>query len=193
MLTAKKVGETPVAFTARIDHQWFGTQFVDQRDFAEDGFGVRVIPCKFNVSIVSKFSAQSVRFVAYLQGNLTSDADGHFTGSVPVTWIRAYSIGARDCTGLIEITDSEAKMTGHLNDDGALEVEVTYLPASLTHKGTCGVSKTTQAMVTPATLSLVVPASGEASTQSQQLNEPTYYTMPGSASIVVMPEQTGSE
>jgi hypothetical protein len=190
VFTAENFGETTVVFEATVvTPGWFGTNWQGGSSAVSASVDVQVIPCRFKVNIVSTFAAQSVKLVATMDGVMKVVSAGQFTGSATVNWARAYTVGGRDCSGLIDIASSQANLTGKLDGNGRLAVEVTYLPAALTHSITCGGSRTIQAVVIPDPLKLTVPATGELSTQSQGLSEPTYYAMRGSASIVVVPEK----
>jgi hypothetical protein len=190
VFTAEQEGQTAIVFDATIvTPGWFGTNWQGGSKAVSASVDVQVIPCRFKVNIVSTFAAQSVKLVATMDGVLKVVSAGQFTGSATVNWARAYTLGARDCSGLIDIASSQANLTGKLDGNGRLAVEVTYLPAALTHSITCGGSRTIHAVVIPDPLKLTVPATGGLSTQSQGLSEPTYYAMRGSASIVVVPEK----
>ena len=190
VFTADKPGKVTLKFTASIKNSWIGAN--------EEviGSGVKVekevtvkVGCKVKVGTVSQFSAQGAKLVATMDGEMKSDEQGNFTGSATVNWVGGLTVGYRDCSGVIDVASSQADLTGNQDDSDRLAAEVTYLPAALTHTFDCGASQTIQTQVIPDPLVYSGPSFGGVSTQSQDLYEPTYYAMHGSAVIVVVPEE----
>ena len=112
------------------------------------------------------------------------DADGRFTGTATVTWIGGVNVGARDCSGVVDVASSQAELTG-VQDDDQLIVDVVYLAAALTNTINCVGSHTIQTEVTPDPVTVSVPDSGGGKRQTQDLYEPTYYALHGFVVVVV--------
>jgi len=197
VFTARRPGQTTLSFEANVIVGAVAGPADDELVIAlgrtvpakKAEIPVTVIPCKVKVKTIAIFTAQTATLVATMDGEMKSEGDGPFMGSATVNWSRGYTIGARDCSGTIDVASSSTDLRGNVDGNGQLAVELTYLPAVLTHNIMCGGAKTITALVTPDPLILTVPFTGQASTQAQNLREPTFYSMRGSASIVVVPEE----
>ncbi len=192
VLTAQKPGETAVAFTGRVAHQWLGTRIADRIDIAEDGFAVRVINCKYKVKVISDWfisqgTGGSIALVAVINGaTLTADSEGNYTGSTTALWIPNIVLPP-ECTHTDTIPPSPAKLTGSLNEHGDLTVKIIFDAATLTEVGACLTEdiNTTNAM-TPDPLILTVPGAGGTWSGTQLLQSPSG-AIAGQVTVIVIP------
>ena len=150
-------------------------------DYVSFNVAVKVINCKYKVTIVSKWKA-GMTSVATMKGELKSDEKGYFTGSANVNWVTSILCGIKS-----PIAPSKADLTGTINESGQLVVKITFGPASSVGGGSCdagGVS--TSNSVTPVTLTITVAAKGQVLRKSHVVKAENG-SFPGSATITVIP------
>jgi hypothetical protein len=185
VFTAKEIGETAVGFTGKIDHHWFGTRLVDIRDIVEDGFAVKVIPCKFKVTTISRVSAVSSNAEGTSnEAEVVADAQGNFKGSTTVNW---QVVNTTSCVfSLLSLTPSQVDWSGTIDSD-QLVLTGTFQPTTTSYSFTCpgipgGDSGQHINPIEPLTIRVALTGGG--STQPQMVSNAA-----GSAVIVVIPEE----
>jgi hypothetical protein len=121
-------------------------------------------------------------------GVMVADKEGHFTGSAMVKWWTSM-IGSAGC-GAAEYTipPSKADLSGEIDDSNQLVVTITFEARDFSGFATCGPSRSTGNVATPAALTVSVPQSGGTSTQDHEVTAKNG-SFAGSATIVVTPER----
>jgi len=92
---------------------------------------VTVIPCKFKVIATSNMSAcypgGCIKFRGVIvEGQVTADENGYFTGTAPVVWISSSVVP--NCGAVNKLGISSVQMRGNLNESGQLLLELDYKP-----------------------------------------------------------------
>ena len=186
---AEKVGTTIITFKGTINQVWWGAiiglPLVTRRDFVESQVEITVEECQYKITAISHFSAQGVTFVATMEGALTKGADGRFTGLATVTWVGGRFV-SYDCVSVFTIDPSQVELLG-VQEGDELTVNVAYLPANLGNATNCpgAGSGNYPGKIIPDPITLTVSVSGGGDRQTQNLYEPTYYSMLGFVVVII--------
>jgi hypothetical protein len=180
---ADQAGETSVHLTAHIadmaDVGWSGP--LEDR---EVDVPVRVVNCRFDVSMFSRFRVEgpaNLQFAAgFNHAVLEPSSDGELRQSVTLTWLTSVS-GVGDCLGQTASRTSEVVLLGSLDGDGVLTVDVRYEPFAFELTGNCGGFATE---VTPSPLRLTI---GSPSGRIDQVLTAPLGDAPGAAVYLVVP------
>ena len=184
---ADQAGEVSVHLVAHIadmaDFGWSGP-LVDR----EVDVPVRVVNCRFDVSMHSRFRVEgpaNLQFAAgFNHAVLEPSPDGEFRQSVTLTWLASVS-GVGDCLGRTAARTSEVVLLGSMDVEGELTVDVHYEPFAFQLAGNCGGFATE---VTPSQLRLTI---GQTSGRlDQELTSPLGGA-PGAAVYLVVPIDGG--
>ena len=185
---AKKAGKTAITFKATVGSYWVGDGAPEKntKQIAVPDKKVQVIVvqnCQYAVTISSHFKVPGLEYVGtILNAELTPDENGNYTGTAPLTWrgwwqVVPPGVGAGlTCNTTLTAPPQHAELTGKINDQGILTVEVTYTPATGSWRAVCTDGKqSTPPIDSPVNLSMTplkisVPAStGGASVKTQDL------------------------
>jgi len=117
---AKKAGKTTLYFEGLA----FG-------QYVSFNVPVTVIPCKFKVIATSNMSTcypgGCIKFRGVIvEGQVTADENGYFTGTAPVVWISSSVVP--NCGAVNKLGISSVQMRGNLNESGQLLLELDYKP-----------------------------------------------------------------
>lgn len=196
MFTARKAGKTTLQFVGEVRSYWDGsgrTQTLSRPYPVHVEVPVKVIPCKFKVNTTGQWirvlDGAGASAMAVIEGaEIKADEQGHFAVSARVDWGSTYYVD--ECATTTSIPTSQANLTGDIDEDGQLTMNLTFEPTEWLGSLSCpyvgGGSSTTS--VTLDALSLSSPASGGVFTQSQRLVTQDDM-MPGSIIVVVIPEE----
>ncbi len=181
---ANKPGTTILTFEAEVQGESISTELP-----------VNVLPCKFKVKTNSKASVPgeaNINIVA-ISGDAEiteGDGEGPLTGSTSVNLVLSMS-SVLDCHGTSASGSSNAELSGSLDDNGQLTLDVTYQTANITVPVYCvgsdgGTIDTTQSFpLTPDPVHISVASSGGVLNQSQAIQGPG--TASGEVTISVIP------
>jgi len=152
---AKRMGRTTITFRADVIE--FGSKFA-AHPYTVD---VNVQKCSFKVSIMSHWEIPDLAYMASIdEADLIPDATGNnYTGIATVTWSGwwdvippGFSAGVT-CTTTLTSLPSQAYLTGKMDDNGFLEVNVTYRSNPAAWRAVCrSGSGSTPPSITPETL-----------------------------------------
>jgi hypothetical protein len=131
--TAKKPGNTTLYFEAMIDIK-------DRSTYISFTVPVTVIPCKFKVIATSNMStcypSGCIKFRGViLEGRVTADENGYYTGTAPVVWISSSVVP--NCGAVNTLGISSVQMRGNLNESGQLILELDYKPVQFSDVVKC--------------------------------------------------------
>lgn len=193
---AKKPGSTSIKFAGAVERYWLGGGPLTSASGGplpvEDQVVVQVKKCKAKVSGVNRWSGAEYLVLGTMNdAELTADEDGHFTGTGTVTWV-THAV-ATGCITTDSMAPSEVDMTGQMDDDGRLIVQLNYQPAIDSATIYCApggfVSEDRSWTVAeaPQALSLLVPSSGGVVARPQDLVG-AQATVVGQAVLSVIPE-----
>lgn len=196
IFTGKKAGKTTLKFVGEVDSYWDGsgrTQTLSRPYPVRVEVPVKVIPCKFKVNTTGQWirvlDGAGASAMAVIEGaEIKADEQGHFAVSARVDWGSTYYVD--ECATTTSIPTSQANLTGDIDEDGQLTMNLTFEPTEWLGSLSCPyvgtISSTTS--VTLDALSLSSPSSGGVFTQSQRLVTQDDM-MPGSVIVVVIPEE----
>ncbi|MBC7876376.1 MAG: hypothetical protein H7Y59_04320 [Anaerolineales bacterium] len=129
----------------------------------------------------------SIALVALINGaTLTADSEGGYTGSTEARWIPNITLPS-ECTHTDTVSPSPVKLTGSVNESGALTLKMVFGTATLAEQGSCGPALIdTQYGMTPDLLILTVPGAGGTWQGRQVLDSPSG-AIPGHVIVTVTP------
>ena len=154
---------------------------------------VTVIPCKFKVTASSQFSkcyeggACLSLTVAVVDGLLSADENGYFTGTAPVLWLSSTVIP--HFKSVVTVGSGNVNMRGTLNQRGQLMLEMEYQPVSWTEENTgpLGMVAGSSQTVNLSSLSFTVPSTERgASIKVNQVLSDEADSIDGSANVHVI-------
>jgi hypothetical protein len=153
--TALKAGTTVMYFDAKSGDEYTLSEVP-----------VTVENCDFEVRLasnwfVSQGTGGSIGLAAVLYSTLVADEKGHYTGSAKMLWTPSVVLPAI-CRHEDTIADSDVHLTGDINKQGKLVVQITFDTTALHEIGSCGANQTinTTNPLKPNTLKFTVPISG---------------------------------
>ncbi len=180
---AKKAGTTTLYFEALVDGAYVSANVP-----------VEVEDCEIELTMVSTWyvpGEAQIALVATIQrAPLKADELGHLTGTGNVDW---YMVTGQvgDCAAEIKLAaTSQVDLTGQLEDNEEVTVNVTYRPAQIILIDTCTnpeatITRDITLMAVAEALKLRTPAAGATFTIDHQLKAPE--TVPGTAVGVIRP------
>lgn len=145
----QKVGTTAITFKSNIKSYWVGDgapeKNSNQITVPDKKVQVKVVEnCKYTVTISSHFKVPGLEYVGtILEAELTPDENGNYTGTAPLTWrgwwqVIPPGLGAGfTCNTTLTAPPQQAELTGKINDQGVLTLDVTYTPASGSWRAVC--------------------------------------------------------
>ena len=117
---AKKAGTTILYFDGMFKGQYVSVNLP-----------VRVKPCKFKVTTTSRFVVPGLKYTATMdETELTESGDGSYTGTGKVNWVGWWQVippgigTSITCTTQLTAPPSQVDLTGTMNDDGYLDVNI---------------------------------------------------------------------
>ena len=123
---AKKAGSTILYFDGMVQGQYVSANLP-----------VSVKPCKFKVTTVSRFAVPGLKYTATMdETDLTESGDGSYTGTGKVNWVGWWQVippgvgTSITCTTKLTAPPSQVDLTGTMNDDGYLDVNITFQPGT---------------------------------------------------------------
>lgn len=190
LFTAGKPGKVTLRFTTAIKNSWVGAkeEVIGSGVSVQKEITFTVIPCKYQLKTILKFPVPSLYKITVISNDATMKGDetGSFTGSATMAW--AYSdINQEGCTTSISATDSQAELSGQLDEDGGqFKGTQTFQPTTVAVKVCCPIvgcrSASDQGSLDP--LAFSVASAGGVVTRAA-----TGQGVSGSATIVVIPEE----
>jgi hypothetical protein len=123
---AKKAGTTILYFDGTVMGQ-----------YVSFNLPVRVKPCKFKVTTVSRFVVPGLKYTATMdETDLTENSDGSYTGTGKVNWVGWWQVippgisSGITCSTQLTAPPSQVDLSGTMNDDGYLDVNITFQPGT---------------------------------------------------------------
>lgn len=154
------------------------------QEYVSDKVEVKVLPCKFKVNTVSKFSV-GMTSVGMIDAEIESDESGSFTGTATVNWVTSIICGI-----VSPIDPGKADLTGTINESGQLVGQITFEPMTSVGGGPCGIgSVDTSNFGTLAPLTLKASSAGVSVYTQAQVVTATNGSFTGTATLVVIPEE----
>jgi hypothetical protein len=189
LFTAEKLGKVTLRFTAPVKNSWIGAneEVIGSGVTVQKEVTFTVAPCKYKVKTVLKFPVPDLYNITVISDNALMEGDetGAFTGSASMAWV--YSEVVQDCQFSISATDSQAALSGQLDDDsGQFTATQTFEPTTVSVTMCCPIvgcrSASDQGTLDP--LAFRVTSAGGVVTQAA-----TGQGISGSATIIVIPEE----
>jgi hypothetical protein len=185
---ALKAGKTAIDFSGVVKFQ---NLTIQAQPFK--GVPIEVLNCKFKVTAVHQAVVAGgghFNVVAMMdEAEIRADPQGHFTGTAPVRWAGA-SATIPPCFVTIKVAGStQAELSADMNESGQLALKLNLQAPETSTTATCaGVTRTETTPLSAEPLELDVPNAGGVVTLAQGLIFMTAH-MPGSAMIIVIPEE----
>ena len=168
---ANKPGKTTLYFEGLVGKEYVSAELE-----------VKVLPCKFKVNTVSKFSA-GMTSMGIMDAEVESDENGSFTGTATINWVTSTLCGG----GIVSpIAPGSADLTGTVSESGQLVGEITFGPMTSVGSGSCHATSNFGTLDP-----LIIRASSEGVsvyTQAQAVAAANG-SFTGTATIVVIPEE----
>lgn len=189
---AAKSGTTKIAFDAYVNESWWGEWIFGpfERYHIETKLTLKVSPCLVSVDALMEWHVPgpaNIMIVATVdRAEMRADDQGHFTGSGTVDWIAsAGPVG--DCSGTLDIGSSQADLTGDMDGNGQIAMQMNFQPAAAEFNADCGpAGGERQEIATPDALAFSIPDSGGVIQQPQGLGGPG---VTGTTTIIVTPQE----
>ena len=204
-MRGEKVGTTTIDFKApvsRLPGEAFVNNARSYDNYVDITVSVKVISCDFQFTALSTFQAPGIKVHAVINKLvLTADAQGQYIRTVTVHWAGSWATDrfvagseTLTCKHTFSAPDSEANLTGEINDSGVLVLFLSFQESSGLWNIDCGgpVKSQDKIKLNPGVyqgpLRIDVPvSSGFDNTLHQDIE-----TLAGEALIVVVPQHTGS-
>lgn len=164
----KKPGKTTLYFEGLIDKKFIDT-------YISFTVPVTVIPCKFKVVATSHmtqcYPGGCIKFNGViLEGQVTADENGYFTGTAPVVWFSTSKVPG--CGAVNSLGTSKVNMSGTMDENGQLMLDLNYEQVTFSDVVKCpmgsGMSNTT-IKVSPIKIAVAPGSTGVVVKRGQQL------------------------